>query len=214
MKKTIVCDIDGTLTRDTVFPDVSVYEKRIPNKESVDIINQLYAKGYRIILHSARWAEDIEITVRWLMTHGVNYHELVLEKPLGAVSFDDRSIPAVLPDMDKYLSYDFHRSCSRYQKGGVSKEEEHPCFFCEYPLKMTLKECKECGIIICPNCGRCLCNIPFLSYLTLVRVHEKYCCNLDGFDGKIELDGFVDSSLMKRCERILSTCKKYQKEVE
>jgi hypothetical protein len=209
--KIIVVDIDGVLTSEISGDNWGNYHQRTPNLTQISRVNNLHDKGYKIYLYTSRLSEDYHVTKKWLEDNNIKYSSLLLNKPLGELSIDDKSIPTCyLPDLQKYLSYDFHRSCWRYKNGNISSSEEHKCFFCKTPIPLTSNECLECGIMPCPNCGKCLCNIPLLSKITLIRIHEKYCCNLDKFDGQIILNGFVDNDIIKNCEDILMECKKYE----
>ena len=76
-----------------------------------------------------------------------------------------------------------------------------------FPSDQQVPDCPQCGIMPCPQCRRCLCNIPFLTYMTLIRIHKKYCCNLPEFSGVIELNGFVDNDVIHNCEKTLKHCK-------
>lgn len=119
-------------------------------------------------------------------------------------------LPYFEPDLDHYLNYDFHRNCWRYQRKSVEETEHHPCYFCGSSLILTTRECDECGIMICPECGHCLCSIPLLTYITLIKIHENYCCHLDTFKGTIKLEGIVDNALVKNCEHVLTNCAKIE----
>ncbi len=203
----IVCDIDGILTLETGGFSETEYTNRTPKTGGIGSINNLFSETiHRVILYSARHEEDREITSGWLKINGVKYSELILGKPSAYVYFDDRSLPYIEEKIEYYRKYNFHRSCWRYGHVAVSELEKHPCFFCGWSISLTTVECSKCGIMICPNCKKCLCNIPLLSYITLIRIHEKYCCHLDKFKGVIELDGFIDNNLVKRCETVLSCC--------
>jgi len=105
--------------------------------------------------------------------------------------------------------YNYHRSCWRYKYGHVGSEESHPCYFCGHnlPMKDVDKiECKVCGVMICPKCGKCLCTISDFQYMTLCRIHQKYCCRLPKYEGKIELELPYDSGLVKNYLTTIQTC--------
>jgi hypothetical protein len=202
----IVIDIDGILTEEVWYRGLETYVTRTPDVRNIKALNKLYFQGHNLILFTARYEEDRERTVQWLEKHSVYYHKLILGKERASVYIDDRSLPYVESRLAYYLDYNFHHSCWRYAKSVVLESESHPCFFCGVSINLTTKDCQECGIMPCPSCGHCLCNIPLLTRITLVRVHDKYCRHLDRFKGNIELDGFVDNSLIKRCETVLSNC--------
>lgn len=114
-------------------------------------------------------------------------------------------------------NYNFHRSCWRYKNGKVHSDESHPCFFCghELPMKDAAQtECKECGIIVCPNCHNCMCTISDMEYQTLERIHNMYCKHLYKWDGSIYLNPRVPFSqnIVAQCEKTLQRC--YELEVK
>jgi len=91
-KKTFCFDIDGVLTNEAEGFGVEVFDKKTPNKEIIDIINALYKKGHEIILHTSRFWCDREVTIIWLVRHGVKYHELIMRKPLADYYIDDKNL--------------------------------------------------------------------------------------------------------------------------
>ena len=98
--KTIIMDIDDTISthydRD--------YENAVLHKDVIDKINHFYDAGWKIILHTARGMESLDgdidrikeergpTLVKWLLRHGVQYHELQFGKPLGVMSVDDKAL--------------------------------------------------------------------------------------------------------------------------
>ena len=91
MPKKYIIDIDGTLT---LNPDIhySEYSKAIPNQPVIITTNQLYEKGHEIILFTARYEIDRDLTLRWLRKYDVKFHQLIMGKPQGDYFLDDRSI--------------------------------------------------------------------------------------------------------------------------
>lgn len=87
---TVVCDLDGVLA----FPvdDHRKYSECEPNTEMVEVLRKLKERGHRIIIHTARWEEDREVTELWLKRNGFEYNEAMFEKPLGDVYIDDRAL--------------------------------------------------------------------------------------------------------------------------
>jgi hypothetical protein len=97
---TICFDIDGVLC-DQVEGN---YEDAQPHVAMIDLLNRLYDRGYRIVLHTSRFmgrakgdrkeAERIgrEFTERQLAGWGVRYHELWMGKPRFDYVIDDRSV--------------------------------------------------------------------------------------------------------------------------
>jgi len=208
----ILVDIDGVLTLESEGWGKDYYPYRTPNFKAIGKINRLVDLGHMITLFTARYVEDKQMTEEWLVKYNVKYTNIMYgRKPVCNVMIDDKAIPTIPEDLEKYLSYNFHNSCWRFKHGFISPDEKHPCFFCGFQIDISVMDCPKCGIMPCPKCGKCLCNIPLLTYITLIRIHEKYCCNLPEFDGKIKLSGFVDNDLICNCEKTLSYCKSLEK---
>jgi phosphoglycolate phosphatase-like HAD superfamily hydrolase len=97
---TVCFDIDGVLC-DQVEGN---YADAKPRQAMIDMLNRLYDRGYRIILHTSRFmgraksdpaeADRIgrEFTVQQLAGWGVRYHELWMGKPRYTYVIDDRSV--------------------------------------------------------------------------------------------------------------------------
>jgi len=87
---TVICDIDGVLA----YPvdDYRKYGVAQPNLTMRDVLRRLHKQGDRIILHTARWKEDRQVTEEWLSKHGFPYTEIVFEKPLGDLYIDDKAM--------------------------------------------------------------------------------------------------------------------------
>jgi len=96
----ICFDIDGVLC-DQVAQE---YSDAHPNREMIDLLNRLYDRGDRIVLHTSRFmgrtksnpqeAERIgrAFTEQQLAGWGVRYHELWMGKPRYDFVIDDRSV--------------------------------------------------------------------------------------------------------------------------
>jgi len=96
----ICFDIDGVLCEQVE----GNYKDAQPRQAMIDLLNRLYSKGYRIILHTSRFmgrakndpaeAERIgrEFTEEQLAGWGVRYHELWMGKPRYDYVIDDRSV--------------------------------------------------------------------------------------------------------------------------
>ena len=82
-------DIDGTLTEETEGWD---YANRTPNFKRIEGVNRLHAEGHHILLFTARFEEDREVTTFWLRKFGVRYHNLILGKPQYDFIIDDKSL--------------------------------------------------------------------------------------------------------------------------
>ena len=87
--KTYVFDIDGTICTNTF----GEYEKAKPFYERIKIINNLFEKGNKIIMFTARGSTTNidwrELTEKQLDNWKLKYHELKLKKPYGDVYIDD-----------------------------------------------------------------------------------------------------------------------------
>jgi hypothetical protein len=85
----IIIDLDGT-----ICTEEKTYSRSLakPNKGAVKSVNALYDQGHTIIIYSARTWMEFEMTTQWLKTNKINYHQLVLGKPVGDVWIDDRAI--------------------------------------------------------------------------------------------------------------------------
>jgi capsule biosynthesis phosphatase len=89
-ERCLIVDVDGTLTRDD--PDLP-YSDREPRREVIARVNQLYHRGVRIVLYSARNMRTyggniglinlhtLPVLVAWLDRHAVCYHEIHMGKP-------------------------------------------------------------------------------------------------------------------------------------
>lgn len=84
----IFCDIDGVLTLEIEGHD---YKNRTPLPNNIKKINELYKKGHKIILWTARYKRDFFITRKWLKKNNVFYHHLKCGKPKYDILIDDKS---------------------------------------------------------------------------------------------------------------------------
>jgi CMP-N,N'-diacetyllegionaminic acid synthase len=91
--KTFCFDIDGVIM--SLAPE-NDYTMATPIESTVRLINDLYKKGHRIILFTARgyvtklnWEE---LTKQQLNDAGLKYHELMFGKPAADFYIDDRMI--------------------------------------------------------------------------------------------------------------------------
>lgn len=102
-KKTLVVDIDNTITIDNSSPH---YSEKTPNLPLIQKLKDYRAKGYEIILFSSRrmrtcrndeskvLADIAHITIEWLKQHGVPYDGIKFGKPYAENGFyiDDKAI--------------------------------------------------------------------------------------------------------------------------
>ena len=96
---TFVIDIDDTIC----FTYNRDFENSEPNQPVIDKINELYEKGWKIILYTARGAKSCktleerikkyeEVTKQWLKKHNVKYTELVFGKMNADYYVDDKNM--------------------------------------------------------------------------------------------------------------------------
>jgi len=100
MKKKIFCfDIDNTICKTSG----TSYKKAKPIKKSINIINQLYKKGFVIKIFTARFmgrsnenaklaaSKGYKFTKQQLEKWNVKYNYLIFGKPTFDILVDDRS---------------------------------------------------------------------------------------------------------------------------
>ena len=99
MKKIICFDLDNVLV-DTKNSD---YKNSKPLKKNIQIVNQLFSKGYYIKIFTARYMgrykENTEIvnkmknlTIKFLKKNDIHYHELIMGKPSYDLFVDDKAL--------------------------------------------------------------------------------------------------------------------------
>ena len=76
-KKTIFCDIDGTLLKYREFEKYSEIEP-IPILSVVNKINVLYSKGHHIVITTARSESMRKFTINELKKCNILYNQLVM----------------------------------------------------------------------------------------------------------------------------------------
>ncbi|WP_340302354.1 HAD hydrolase family protein [Roseobacter sp. HKCCD7870] len=101
--KTIVIDLDGTLTIESNAP----YHEKIPNRQVIEVCRKYHDIGYKIVIFTARnmrthkgdietiLADTYPIIIEWLKKNNVPYDEVVVGKPwCGEDGFyvDDKAI--------------------------------------------------------------------------------------------------------------------------
>ena len=84
----IAVDLDGVLCR-SVAPEK--YHLALPIQENIDKVNRLHERGNRIIIHTARGWYNYDLTMKWLVTHGVEFDQLVMGKLYAHAYIDDLS---------------------------------------------------------------------------------------------------------------------------
>ena len=86
MRKTYAVDIDGTLCVEK--DEWWQYANAKPIRENIAKINELWEDGNTIVLYTARFKEDVDVTRTWLKANGVKYHRIVTEKFRADVYID------------------------------------------------------------------------------------------------------------------------------
>jgi len=83
--KVVFVDVDETLC---ITPEDRNYELSIPIYKMINKINNLYDKGYKIVIWTARGSIELNkkklyelITLRQLKEWGVKFHEFRMDKP-------------------------------------------------------------------------------------------------------------------------------------
>jgi capsule biosynthesis phosphatase len=102
MKFKIICfDIDNVICKTNVNKD---YSKSKPIKKNIKLINEIYNKGYIVILYTARYMGRCEgnltkikkkikpLTLKQLKSWKVNYNKIYFGKPSFDLFVDDKSL--------------------------------------------------------------------------------------------------------------------------
>ena len=85
----IIVDLDGTICSEEKQFSRSLAKVNKGAKESLKILK---AKGYTIIIYSARTWAEYELTDDWLKKNDIPFDQLILGKPQGDYWIDDRAI--------------------------------------------------------------------------------------------------------------------------
>lgn len=89
--KTKAVDIDGIITVETKGHSKKEYQHRSPNLHNIKTLCDYRRRGFKIVLYSARFLEDYDATVDWLVEHNVPYDEVILGKPQADQYVDDKA---------------------------------------------------------------------------------------------------------------------------
>lgn len=112
--KTIVFDLDGTITSRNTFPYLSK-----PNKKVVEYIKKLMNAGYEVYIYSARWnveqngkkqaKEQIENVKKYLKDNDIPYTKLYeSDKPRAVYYVDDKAVNVKdIKELDKLIESNF-----------------------------------------------------------------------------------------------------------
>jgi uncharacterized HAD superfamily protein len=99
-KTRVAVDLDGTLTKKGLFPDIweltpkelwKIYEEVEPDNDMIEKVNQLYSAGNLIYIFTARTNLHQRITKKWLDKHKVKYHYILMDKPYYDIIIDDKA---------------------------------------------------------------------------------------------------------------------------
>lgn len=82
-KKNYLIDIDGTITEDVPNEEPDRMISCLPFKDAVETINKWFEEGHVITFFTSRTDEHRKITEDWFEKHGINYHNLLMNKPRG-----------------------------------------------------------------------------------------------------------------------------------
>lgn len=97
--KTIVIDLDDTIC----YTKNRDFENSIPNKDVINKVNELYNKGYKIIIFTARGGKSCKtlqekenkyklLTEKWLLKNNVKYTKLCFGKENADYYIDDKNL--------------------------------------------------------------------------------------------------------------------------
>ena len=88
--KLIAVDIDGTLSEGDCW---NKDDDPKPIKEMIDFVNNLYRRGGHIIIYTSRFTDMYQMTLAWLIKHGVLFHGISMRIKIGADCYiDDKAI--------------------------------------------------------------------------------------------------------------------------
>jgi len=82
-KKNYLIDIDGTITDDVPNEEPERMITCVPFRDAVEIINKWFEEGHVITFFTSRTEDHRKITEDWFAKHGINYHNLLMNKPRG-----------------------------------------------------------------------------------------------------------------------------------
>jgi uncharacterized HAD superfamily protein len=87
-------DFDGTLAVSTWSPKDPNASPGEPIWENIDKLNDLVAKGYKVVIHTSRSWAAYETVEAWLNHYNVPFKAIVCGKLLAKVYIDDRALNA------------------------------------------------------------------------------------------------------------------------
>src|SRR5574344_1011031 len=106
--KTIVCDIDDTIS----FTTSRDWKNAEPNIKLINKLNKLYDEGWEIQYYTARGSiscpnreaakeKYLDDIIAWFNKNSVKYSKISFDKPLAAYYIDDKGITP-----DEFLDFD------------------------------------------------------------------------------------------------------------
>lgn len=87
-----VLDLDGVFCQAVDYTDDPDYLNRRKDNQIDNLLSFLRDNDFKIIIHTARLSIDREVTEKWLKINGIEYDELLFDKPRGDVYIDDRAV--------------------------------------------------------------------------------------------------------------------------
>jgi uncharacterized HAD superfamily protein len=81
--KNYLIDIDGTVGEDIPNEEPERMATAEVYPDAVETINRWYSEGHHICFFTARTEDHREVTERWLVENGFQYHTLLMGKPRG-----------------------------------------------------------------------------------------------------------------------------------
>ena len=84
----ILIDIDGTICSEE-SPFDRPLAKPIPG--AVEAVNSYKAAGHVVVFWTGRGWDQYRVTKSWLDTHGFNYDQLLMGRPIANLIIDDRA---------------------------------------------------------------------------------------------------------------------------
>lgn len=89
-KKVVTIDLDGTLCKEEdQWPYNYIKAPAIP--EAIELVQEIYAAGHKIVIHTARPYGDYPITKKWLEVNKIPYHLIVMGKCRADLYIDNDS---------------------------------------------------------------------------------------------------------------------------
>lgn len=94
----VAVDLDGTLAESVWTPENPTSEIGPPIESGVAKARDLHARGWKIVIHTARHWTDYENIEVWANFYGIPFSRIICGKLLAAAYIDDRAVDAEDPD--------------------------------------------------------------------------------------------------------------------